>query len=88
MKSKVMEYVNRHNLEMEISYEHMDNRKLEAIDFYTPEGYQFMDDLHVRCFPDIYLWGCESSKDIWKFIYKDMCQQPTEECPTNCNCKE
>ena len=86
MKSKVMEYVNRHNLEIEISYDPMDNRKLEAIDFYKPEGYQFMDDLHVRCFPDWWLW--ESSKDVWKFIYEDMCQQPTEECPTNCNCKE
>ena len=70
MKSKVMEYVNRHNLEMEISYEHMDNRKLEAIDFYTPEGYQFMDDLHVRCFPDWWLWesGCHLASPLNSLI--------------------
>ena len=86
MKQKVIEYVNRHNLEMEISYDPMDNRKIEGVDFYTPDGYQFMDDLHCRCFSDWWLW--ESPKDVWKFIYKDMCQEPTEECPINCNCKE
>jgi hypothetical protein len=86
MKQKIMEYVNRHNIEMEISYDPMDNRKIDSVDFYTPDGYQFDDDLHCRCFPDLYLM--ESSNDIWQFIYKNMCQQATEKCPINCNCKE
>ena len=55
MKKKVLEYVNKYNIEIEISYEYMDKRKIEAVDFYTPDGYQFAEELHCRCYPDWYL---------------------------------
>ncbi len=85
MKTKVMEYVNRNNIEMEISYDVDDYRKIDCIDFYTPNGYQFEEDLHSRCFAD--LWDV-SAKDIWEFIYNDMCKNPIIKCDDNCNCRD
>ena len=48
MKSKVIEYINKHNIEMEISYDVDDCRKIDIIDFYAPDGYQFEEDLHGK----------------------------------------
>ena len=87
MKKQVLEYCNKHNIEIEISYEYMDKRKIKAVDFYTPDGYQFAEELHYRCYPDWHLADC-SALEMWKFIYNDICFNPPIKCPTNCVCKE
>ena len=87
MKKQVLEYFNKHNIEIEISYEYMDRRKIEGVDFYTPDGYQFSEELHGRCYPDWWLEDGNASEQ-WKFIYNDMCFNPPIKCPADCVCKE
>ena len=85
MKSKVMKYIDKHNIEMEIEFDVDDKRSIDTIEFYAPSGYQFGEDLHLRCYGN--LWQ-ENYFEIWDFIYGDMCINPIIKCNDNCNCKE
>ena len=45
MKKQVIEYANKHNIVIAISYVYMYKRKIEAVNFYTPDGYQFDEEV-------------------------------------------
>ena len=87
MKSKVIQYAKKHNLEIEIVYDYQDLRKIDEIMIDTPDGYRFNDDLHGLCYPNLVLYDC-SAKKHWEFIYKDLIQFSIDKCPSDCVCKE
>ena len=87
MKQKLINYCNKHNLDIEISKDDYDSRKIGDININTPDGYRFNNDLHGLCYPDLtlYDWG---SKEIWEFVYKDLITFSLDVRPNNCVCKQ